>query len=64
MNSKPVILPSLIDRRSISATQGILWGFISHAGLYLAAGRRKELHPVMGGLALISIGLLTLEHLG
>src|SRR5690242_2690712 len=47
---------------TFSITQGIVWGFISHVGLYLVVGRRKEIHPVMYALALIAIGLLLLEH--
>jgi AGZA family xanthine/uracil permease-like MFS transporter len=47
---------------TFSITQGILWGFISHVGLYLVVGRRKEIHPVMYALALVAIGLLLLEH--
>jgi adenine/guanine/hypoxanthine permease len=48
---------------TFSITQGILWGFISHVGLYLMVGRRKDIHPVMYVLAFISIGLLVLEHM-
>lgn len=48
---------------TFSITQGILWGFISHVGLYLMVGRRREIHPVMYALAFISVGLLLLEHL-
>jgi AGZA family xanthine/uracil permease-like MFS transporter len=47
---------------TFSITQGILWGFISHVGLYLLVGRRRDIHPVMYALALISVGLLVLEH--
>jgi xanthine/uracil/vitamin C permease (AzgA family) len=32
-----------------------MWGFISHVGLYLMVGRRREIHPVMYALALISM---------
>src|SRR2546425_12926808 len=47
---------------TFSITQGILWGFISHVGLYLMAGRRKDNHPVMYVLAVVSVGLLLLER--
>jgi len=47
---------------TFSITQGILWGFISHVGLYLMAGRRKDIHPVMYALAVVSVGLLLLER--
>jgi xanthine/uracil/vitamin C permease (AzgA family) len=47
---------------TFSITQGILWGFISHAGLYTIAGRGREVGPVMYALALVSVGLLLLER--
>lgn len=58
----PAFLTIILIPLTFSITQGILWGFISHVGLYLAVGRRKEIHPVMYALALIAIGLLLLEH--
>lgn len=54
----------MVDRLAdFSITQGILWGFISYTGLYLLVGRYKEVHPMMYGSAIVSIGLLLLEHL-
>ena len=58
----PAFLTIILIPLTFSITQGILWGFISHVGLYLMVGRRKEIHPVMYALALISAGLLLLEH--
>ncbi len=58
----PAFLTLILIPLTFSITQGILWGFISHVGLYLMAGRRREIHPVMYALALISIGLLVLER--
>jgi AGZA family xanthine/uracil permease-like MFS transporter len=58
----PAFLTIILIPLTFSITQGILWGFISHVGLYLLVGRRKEIHPVMFVLALIAIGLLLLEH--
>jgi AGZA family xanthine/uracil permease-like MFS transporter len=58
----PAFLTIILIPLTFSITQGILWGFISHTGLYLMVGRRKEIHPVMYALALVSIGLLVLEH--
>jgi AGZA family xanthine/uracil permease-like MFS transporter len=58
----PAFLTIILIPLTFSITQGILWGFISHVGLYLIVGRRKEIHPVMYVLALIAIGLLVLEH--
>jgi adenine/guanine/hypoxanthine permease len=59
----PAFLTLILIPLTFSITQGILWGFISHVGLYLMVGRRREIHPVMYALALISIGLLLLERL-
>ena len=58
----PAFLTIILIPLTFSITQGILWGFISHVGLYLLVGRRREIHPVMFVLALIAIGLLLLEH--
>ena len=58
----PAFLTIILIPLTFSITQGILWGFISHVGLYLMVGRRREIHPVMFVLALISIALLLLEH--
>ena len=58
----PAFLTIILIPLTFSITQGILWGFMSHVGLYLMAGRRKEIHPMMFGLAAISIGLLALEY--
>ena len=58
----PAFLTIILIPLTFSITQGILWGFISHTALYLMVGRRRELHPVMYALALVSVGLLVLEH--
>ena len=58
----PAFLTIILIPLTFSITQGILWGFISHVGLYLVVGRRKEIHPVMFVLAFIAIALLLLEH--
>jgi AGZA family xanthine/uracil permease-like MFS transporter len=58
----PAFLTIILIPLTFSITQGILWGFISHVGLYLLVGRRREIHPMMYPLALISIGLLLIEH--
>jgi AGZA family xanthine/uracil permease-like MFS transporter len=58
----PAFLTIILIPLTFSITQGILWGFISHVGLYLLVGRRRDIHPVMFVLALIAIGLLVLEH--
>jgi AGZA family xanthine/uracil permease-like MFS transporter len=58
----PAFLTIILIPLTFSITQGILWGFISHVGLYLVTGRRKDVHPVMYVLAAIAVGLLWLEH--
>ncbi len=58
----PAFMTIILIPLTFSITQGILWGFISHTGLYLMAGRRREIGPLMYLLAAISIGLLLLEH--
>jgi AGZA family xanthine/uracil permease-like MFS transporter len=58
----PAFLTIILIPLTFSITQGILWGFISHLCLYLLVGRRRDIHPVMYVLALVSIGLLLLEH--
>ena len=58
----PAFLTLILIPLTFSITQGILWGFISHVGLYLMAGRRKDIHPVMYALAVVSVGLLLLER--
>ena len=58
----PAFLTLILIPLTFSITQGILWGFISHVGLYLMVGRRKDIHPVMYALAVVSIGLLLLER--
>lgn len=58
----PAFLTIILIPLTFSITQGILWGFISHVGMYLMVGRRREIHPVMYVLAVISVGLLVLEH--
>ncbi|HWW76441.1 MAG TPA: NCS2 family permease [Pyrinomonadaceae bacterium] len=58
----PAFLTIVLIPLTFSITQGILWGFISHAGLYLIAGRGREVGPVMYALALVSVGLLLLER--
>jgi AGZA family xanthine/uracil permease-like MFS transporter len=61
-DSLPAFLTIILIPLTFSITQGILWGFIAHTGLYLLAGRGREVHPVMYALAAIAVGLLVLEH--
>lgn len=58
----PAFLTIILIPLTFSITQGILWGFIAHVGLYLMVGRRKDINSVMYVLAAIAIALLLLEH--
>ncbi len=58
----PAFLTLILIPLTFSITQGILWGFIAHVVLYVATGRRTDVHPAMYVLAAIAIGLLWLEH--
>lgn len=58
----PAFLTIILIPLTFSITQGILWGFISHVGLYVIVGRRREIHPMMWVLAAVAVGLLLLEH--
>ncbi|MBI3544280.1 MAG: NCS2 family permease [Deltaproteobacteria bacterium] len=58
----PAFLTIVLIPLTFSITQGILWGFISHVGLYTMAGRRREVEPTMWAIAAISVGLLVMEH--
>jgi AGZA family xanthine/uracil permease-like MFS transporter len=58
----PAFLTIVLIPLTFSITQGILWGFISHVGMYALAGRRREIDAVMYVLAAVSVGLLVLEH--
>jgi AGZA family xanthine/uracil permease-like MFS transporter len=58
----PAFLTIVLIPLTFSITQGILWGFLSHAILYVIAGRGREVKPVMYVLAVVAAGLLMLEH--
>ena len=47
---------------TFSITQGILWGFMAHAVLYVLAGRGREVTKTMYALAVLSAVLLVIEH--
>jgi adenine/guanine/hypoxanthine permease len=58
----PAFVTIVLIPLTLSITQGILWGFLLHALLYAAAGRAREVKPLLWGLALVSAGLLVLER--
>lgn len=58
----PAFLTITLIPLTFSITQGLLWGFIAHTGLFALTGRRRELSPTMLALTAVSIGLLVLEY--
>jgi AGZA family xanthine/uracil permease-like MFS transporter len=60
-DSLPAFVTIVLIPLTLSITQGILWGFVLHAALYVVTGRRRELSPTLWGLAIVSVGLLGLE---
>lgn len=54
----PAFLTMILIPLTFSISQGILWGFILHAALYLTVGRGRELKPMNYALALLSLLLL------
>jgi AGZA family xanthine/uracil permease-like MFS transporter len=59
----PAFLTVALIPLTFSITQGMVWGFLSHVGLYAIAGRRREIAPAMVGLAALAMGLLVVEQL-
>lgn len=57
----PVFLTVILIPLTFSITQGILWGFLAHAVLYVLAGRSREVSPVLYALAVVAVGLLWME---
>ena len=58
----PVFLTIVLIPLTFSITQGILWGFLSHIGLYVLCGRAREIHPMLWGIGAISAGLVLMEQ--
>lgn len=58
----PAFVTLVLIPLTLSITQGILWGFLLHAVLYLVVGRGREVKPMLWGLALLSAVLLVLEY--
>ena len=59
----PAFVALILIPLTFSITQGILWGFILHVALFLAAGRRRDLTVGAFALAGVAVLLLALEHL-
>lgn len=60
--SFPAFLTMVLIPLTFSITQGILWGFLAHVGMFSMSGRRRDVHPMMYLLAFVAAGLLWLEH--
>ena len=58
----PAFVTIVLIPLTLSISQGILWGFLLHALLYLVVGRAREVKPALWVLALISAGLIVLGH--
>jgi AGZA family xanthine/uracil permease-like MFS transporter len=58
----PAFVTIVLIPLTLSISQGILWGFLLHALLYTVVGRARDLRPILWGLAIISAGLLFMEH--
>jgi AGZA family xanthine/uracil permease-like MFS transporter len=58
----PAFATLILIPLTFSITQGMLWGFILFAALHALSGRARELSPAVWALALVSVGLLVLEH--
>jgi AGZA family xanthine/uracil permease-like MFS transporter len=58
----PTFVTLVLIPLTFSITQGILWGFVLHAGLYAVVGRWREVPAASWMLAVVSAGLLLLEH--
>ena len=57
----PAFLTVALIPLTFSITQGILWGFVAHAALYLLTGRYRELTPALAAICGVSAVLLALE---
>jgi adenine/guanine/hypoxanthine permease len=58
----PAYLTVVLIPLTFSITQGILWGFITHASLYALVGRAREVKPGTWALAAIAALLLVVER--
>jgi adenine/guanine/hypoxanthine permease len=58
----PAFVTLVLIPLTFSITQGILWGFVLHAVLYTITGRVRDVRITLWVLAILSAGLLLLEH--
>lgn len=57
----PPFLTILLIPLTFSITQGILWGLVSHAFLFVCTGRRREISPALAVLSVVCLTLLIVE---
>lgn len=58
----PAYLTVVLVPLTFSITQGIFWGFVSHALLYTLVGRARDVRPATWALAATAVALLVLER--
>jgi len=58
----PAFVTVILIPLTLSITQGILWGFLLHALLYVVAGRWRDVNVTLWVLAILSAGLLLIGH--
>jgi AGZA family xanthine/uracil permease-like MFS transporter len=58
----PAFVTIVLIPLTLSISQGILWGFLLHALLYVVVGRARDLTPALYGLAALSAALLVMGH--
>jgi AGZA family xanthine/uracil permease-like MFS transporter len=58
----PPFITIVLIPLTLSISQGILWGFLLHALLYLVVGRAREVKLTLWVLAAISAGLIVVGH--
>jgi adenine/guanine/hypoxanthine permease len=56
----PAFVTIVLIPLTLSISQGILWGFLLQALLYVVVGRARELKPALWVLAAVSAGLLVM----
>ena len=60
----PAFVTIVLIPLTLSISQGILWGFLLHALLYVVAGRAREIKPALWVLAALSAVLLAMGPRG
>jgi AGZA family xanthine/uracil permease-like MFS transporter len=58
----PAYATAILIPLTLSITQGILWGFLLHALLYIVVGRARDLSVTLWVLSVLSAALLVLGH--